>query len=725
MSQRTDLLVSVAVPAPMPQAFCYRAPSTCEPGCRVRVSFGRRTLVGVVLELLNKAPDGVGTIKAVHGVLDQAPVMSPAMLQLLTWCARYYHHPIGEVCGAALPGLLRKGQTLAESPLAWRLVEGAPEPAANATRQRVLIDALRKAGRAVAADDLPAIDGRAAVLRSLQARGLVAVCEVETPAPTTTSLPALNAEQSAAAKAIIEATDAERFAAFLLDGVTGSGKTEVYCAAVAEALKNERQTLVLAPEIGLIPQLVTRLRARVPARVEALHSGQTDAERGRVWAAAQRGDVAVVVGTRSAVFVPAPKLGLIIVDESHDAAYKQGDGFRYNARDVALRRGQLENVPVVLGSATPSLESLQNVATGRYTHLQLRQRAGGAQLPSIELLDVQNLRLHDGLSEPLLSAIEQTLKQGAQALVFINRRGFAPTVLCTSCDWVATCARCSARMTLHRKQQELRCHHCGLTARAPHQCPDCGSDALSAAGAGTQRVEAQLRKRFPGVGMARIDRDSTRRTGSLEAALQAAATGEAQLLVGTQMLAKGHDFAGLSLVAVVDGDQGLFGADFRAPEQMAQTILQVAGRAGRGATAGRVIIQTSHPGHALLQHLASGDYSRFAAAAMAEREDTGFPPFGFHALLRAESVDASAAPRFLKRAHDAAREVAEPQVTVWAPNPAPMERKAGRWRWQLLVEAKTRAPLHRLLTTWLPAVYADKQGRRVRWSIDVDPQRFE
>ncbi|MBR9813220.1 primosomal protein N' [bacterium] len=719
----SDHLVSVAVPVPMPQAFCYRAPRDCLPGHRVKVGFGRRTLVGVVVEVVKKPPPGVSTIKPVKAVLGDAPLLTDSAMDLLNWCARYYHHPVGEVYAAALPASLRQGQVLPEPERAWRLLDDAPSPAANASRQHVLLDALRAAGGMATADALPAIAGRAAVLRSLLERGMVERCEAAaTPPVATTPAPTLNAEQHAAAQAIGQAVAAGDFAAFLLDGVTGSGKTEVYCAALQSLVAAGQQALVLAPEIGLIPQLITRLRQRFAARVETLHSGQTNAERARVWADARRGDISILVGTRSAVFTPLPKLALIVVDESHDTAYKQGDGFRYNARDVALRRGQLMGVPVVLGSATPSLESLHNAQQGRYTHLRLRQRAGAAQLPKIDLLDTTNLQLFDGLSEPIISAIEQVLKQGAQALVFINRRGYAPTVLCSSCDWVASCGRCSAHMTLHRQRRELRCHHCGRTARAPAQCPDCGSDDLGAAGAGTQRVEAQLRKRFPGIGMARIDRDSTRRSGALEAALADAASGKAQLLVGTQMLAKGHDFAGLALVAVADGDQGLFGADFRAPEHMAQTILQVAGRAGRGARAGRVVIQTSHPEHPLLQRLASGDYGRFASAALDERREAAFPPYGFQALLRAESVDAQAAPAFLKRAHDAARAIAAAGIEVWAPNPAPMERKAGRWRWQLQIEAKQRGPLHALLGELLPQLYADPQARRVRWSVDIDPQ---
>lgn len=710
----------------MPQAFCYRAPGTCRLGARVKVSFGRRSLVGVAVEVLKKPPAGVGTIKPVLDVLDSESLLPATSRQLLAWCAQYYHHPIGEVYATALPALLRQGKALPEPELAWQLVDHAPAPAATATRQHAVLAALRAAGGTALATALPAMDGRAAVLRNMQDRGLLTRCEVH--APASTLAPAtvdLNPEQLSATQAIQAAASDHTFAAFLLDGVTGSGKTEVYAAVLRRLVEQGRQALVLAPEIGLIPQLAERLRQRLVGRVEALHSGQTDAERARIWADARRGEVAVLVGTRSAVFTPLPALGLVIVDESHDTAYKQAEGFRYGARDVALRRGQLAKVPVVLGSATPSLESLHNVALGRYTHLRLRQRAGSAQLPQIELLDTRNHTLHDGLSEPLMTAIEHVLKQGAQALVFINRRGFAPTVLCVRCDWVASCDRCSSRMTLHRQRRELRCHHCGHTSRAPQHCPQCGSDELGAVGAGTQRVEAQLRKRFPGVGLARIDRDSTRRVGELESALAAAASGEARLLVGTQMLAKGHDFAGLALVAVVDGDQGLFGVDFRAPEHMAQTILQVAGRAGRGAKAGRVLIQTNHPEHAQLQRLASGDYGRFAQAALAERQETGYPPYGFQALLRAESVDAQAAPHFLRRAHDMARKLAPDGLSIWAPNPAPMERIAGRWRWQLQIEARQRGPLHSLLRALMPELYADKAARQVRWSLDIDPQRLD
>lgn len=689
----------------------------------MRISFGRRRLVGVVLEVLKKPPAGVRAIKPIEAVLDQVPVLPATLMALLEWAARYYHHPIGEVVVAALPSLLRHGQPVPEQTMVWTLVDDAPQPAANANRQLTLIDALRAAGGNATTDALPAIDGRAAVLRTLLAHGMVERRPLqESATQPTRAPPQLNSEQEQAVDALIAALAKSTFHAFLLDGVTGSGKTEVYCVAIAQALAAGQQALVLAPEIGLVPQLLGRLRARLGARVEALHSGQTDVERAQLWADAARGDVAVVVGTRSAVFAPMPRLGLIVVDESHDSAYKQGDGFRYHARDLALRRGQEADIPVVLGSATPSLESLHNAHTGRYVHLKLRQRAGTALLPKIRLLDIRNLPLHDGLSEPLLVEIEQTLKAGAQALVFINRRGYAPTVLCTRCDWVAQCGRCSSRMTLHRQRGELRCHHCGRTARAPQECPECGCQDLGAAGAGTQRVEVQLRKRFPGVGLARIDRDSTRRVGALDAALDAAASGEAQLLVGTQMLAKGHDFSGLALVAVVDGDQGLYGVDFRAPEHMAQTILQVAGRAGRSTQAGQVVIQTSHPDHPLLQHLASGDYDRFAQAALAERRDTSYPPYGHHALLRAESVDARQAPEFLQRAYATAQQAGTTDVRVWPPNPAPMERKAGRWRWQLQLEAPTRAPLHAALRVLLPQLHADPGARRVRWSLDVDPQ---
>lgn len=720
--------MQVAVPVPLPKLFVYRCEAQVARGVRVRVPFGRRRLVGVAMgRATAEQAQAIGpAVKPVIGVLDDAPVLPAGLLALLEWAAGYYHHPIGEVLATALPAALRRGEPMPGPGRHWRLLDADAELAPRATRQQALVQALATApGGQLAESDLPAMDGRAQVLRALHTRGVIAPAEpVRRPPGLCGAAPRLNAGQQAAAEALAALPEG-RFAPCLLDGVTGSGKTEVYCAAIADTLARGRQVLVLVPEIGLAPQLLQRLAGRFDAHIKALHSGETDGQRADTWAAAARGEVDILVGTRSAVFTPMPRLGLVVVDESHDTAYKQADGFRYSARDLAVRRAQMAGLPVVLGTATPSLETLHNVAQGRYTHLRLTERAGEAVPPAIELLDVRNLRMQDGLSQPLLGAVDACLRAGNQALVFVNRRGFAPTVLCHACGWVARCGRCDAHMTLHKRRGQLQCHHCGRVARPPAACPDCGSDELGAAGAGTQRLEAALAQRFPGIAIARIDRDTTRSKAGLQGQLADAASGKAPLLVGTQMLAKGHDFQRLTLVAVVDGDQGLFGADFRAPERMAQTLLQVAGRAGRGRQPGRVIIQTHHPDHPLLQRLASGDFHAFAQAALAERRAAGYPPFGHQAVLRAESVEPGPPAAFLRHAVRCLAGLGDAGVRHWDPVPAPMERKAGRWRWQLLLESEGRGPLHAALARLMAELPGCRAARRVRWSLDVDPQSLD
>ena len=716
------------MPVPLPTRFVYSADAALPAGVRVRVPFGRRRLVGVVLgpATAAQAEAAAAAIKPVAEVLDDTPVLPGALLDVLLWASAYYHHPVGEVLATALPAALRRGGALPPPAPWWALADANLTVPGHAKRQQQLVEALQQAaGHRLPESALPALDGRAAVLRTLAERGVIVPAAPADAAPSLRQAPpALNAEQQVAAEALCAAAG-DAFKPFLLDGVTGSGKTEVYCAAIAQALAQQRQVLVLVPEIGLAPQLLQRLQARFHATIGVLHSGETDVQRATTWAAAARGEVDVLLGTRSAVFTPLPRLGLVIVDEAHDTAYKQADGFRYSARDLALRRAQMGTLPIVLGTATPSLESLHNAAQGRYEHLRLRHRAGEAVPPVIALLDVRNLPMEDGLSQPLLGEIEACLRAGNQALVFVNRRGFAPTVLCHGCGWVAHCGRCDAHLTLHKQRRQMQCHHCGQTAPPPARCPDCGSDELATAGAGTQRLEARLAQRFPGVGIARIDRDSTRSKTGLHAQLADAASGRTPLLVGTQMLAKGHDFARLTLVAVVDGDQGLFGADFRAPERMAQTLLQVAGRAGRGQQAGRVLIQTHHPDHPLLQRLASGDFHAFAQAALDERRAVGYPPFGHQAGLRAASVEPGPPPAFLRHAVRVLRGHGDPAVRHWDPVPAPMERKAGRWRWQLLIEADRRGPLHGALDRLMQALPGSRAARRVRWSLDVDPQSLD
>jgi primosomal protein N' (replication factor Y) len=567
----------------------------------------------------------------------------------------------------------------------------------------------------------------ASALRALRERGWVQPCSLAQGdgdlAGAAAEGPPLSSEQAAAVAAVVG--ELGRFAAFLLEGVTGSGKTEVYLRLAASVLERGESVLVLVPEISLTPQLVRRFERRLGGAVAVLHSGLSEGERELAWQRARLGRARVVIGTRSAVLGPVASLGLILVDEEHDGSFKQQDGFRYSARDLAVVRARRvadgRGCPVVLGSATPSLESLRNARDGRYRLLHLTQRAGGAQLPRLDLLDIRSQPLQAGLSPVLLRELERTLSAGEQALVFLNRRGFAPVLTCYDCGWLSDCPRCDARQTLHAGSRLLWCHHCGAQRRVPDACPECGSAELHPLGQGTERLEQVLRARFPDYPLVRIDRDATRRKGSLERLLREVRSGTAALLVGTQMLAKGHHFPRVTLVGVLDVDGGLFGADFRSAERMAQLVLQVAGRAGRGEAPGRVLIQTRFPEHPLLQTLVRQGYPAFAAAALAERREAELPPYSHQALLRGEAPQAEPPNRFLTEVAELAAALAMPEVALWGPVPAPMERRAGRYRAHLLLQAATRRPLHELLARLLPAVRDLPSGRRVRWSLDVDP----
>jgi primosomal protein N' (replication factor Y) len=520
------------------------------------------------------------------------------------------------------------------------------------------------------------------------------------------------------------------FGVFLVDGVTGSGKTEVYLSIIDEVLARGEQALVLVPEIGLTPQLVSRFEERFQQRLKnpiaLLHSGLSDSERLNAWLMAKKGDASIDIGTRSAIFTPLLKPGVIILDEEHDPSYKQQDGFRYSARDVAVKRAQLESLPVVLGSATPSLESLENARQQRYQHLLLPERAGNANHPDVSVIDVRKQPMIDGLSSLLINAMKRHFQKGGQVLLFLNRRGYAPVLLCHDCGWVSKCKRCDAHMTLYheRGQRRLRCHHCGSERPADHQCPDCESSELHPVGSGTERLEETLTHQFPDIGITRIDRDTTRRKGAMQSLLDSVHEGTSRILVGTQMLAKGHHFPDVTLVGIVDIDQGLFSADFRATERMAQLIVQVSGRAGRAEKAGQVLIQTHHPDHPLLKVLLDEGYASFANAALDERRLAQLPPYRYFALLRAEATDGRLPMQFLQQARGLAEAFAGKDVQLLGPVPAPMEKRAGRIRAQLLLQSASRSALHNLLTPWLLQLESSKSGRKVRWSIDVDPQEM-
>jgi primosomal protein N' (replication factor Y) len=516
-----------------------------------------------------------------------------------------------------------------------------------------------------------------------------------------------------------------RFQTFLLDGVTGSGKTEVYLSLITRVIARQRQVLVLVPEIGLTPQLVRRFEQRLGMAVTLLHSNLSEGLREQAWLACRSARARVLVGTRSAVFTPLPRLGLVIVDEEHDLSLKQQEGFRYSARDLAVVRALRGDCPILLGSATPSLESLNNARLGRYVHLHLPERAGSACLPKMDLIDIRSSRLDGGLSPALLKRIGASLSKGEQVMLFLNRRGFSPVVTCHACGWLADCPRCDARMTLHRSSNLLWCHHCGQQQRPPSACPTCGSPDLRPLGQGTERLEEALQTHFPDTPLARIDRDTTRRKGELERLLSQVRNGRYPLLIGTQMLAKGHHFPQVTLVGLIDVDQGLFGADYRASERMAQLIIQVAGRAGRARMPGQVLIQTRHPDHPLLQTLIHRGYGVFADAALQERRLADLPPFTYQALLRAEANRAEAPLAFLTAAASAGQPLPRSdELEFWGPVPAPMERRAGKIRAHLLIQGRDRATLQHWLSQWTPVIAELPTAKKVRWSLDVDPQEM-
>lgn len=720
-------IIRVAVPAPLFRCFDYLAPAAGPgpvAGARVRVPFGHRQLVGVVTATAVVSDLPVARLRRITAVLDEKAVLPTELRALLDWAARYYHHPIGEVYAAALPASLRKGKAAVRAPSkSWRLTDAgralAPEQPARAPRQRQLLTALRTC--ALADAELRAqLPDAGAVLRRLVQHGWVeCVTTPEAASAVGVPGPALTAEQAEAVAAI----DAgEGFTATLLQGVTGSGKTEVYLRLIDRVLAGDRQALVLVPEIGLTPQLVARFTERLGRAPALLHSGLGAGQRLDAWLAARAGQARVVLGTRSALFTPLPGLGLIVVDEEHDPSYKQQDGLRYSARDLAVRRAQMLGIPVVLGSATPALESLHNVASGRYRHVRLRRRASGASPPSIQLLDVRSRPLEQGLSQPLIARVRAHIDDGGQALLFLNRRGFAPVLVCHDCGWIAPCRRCDTGMTVHRGGRSLRCHHCGAARPADRVCESCGGDHLIAAGEGTERVTAALRARLPGVAIARFDRDTTAGKGKLEQLLTQVRDGAIQVLVGTQMLAKGHDFPNLSFVGVVNADHGLFSSDFRAFERMAQLVTQVAGRAGRGVRAGEVLLQTRHPEQPLLGTLVRSGYDAYARIALAERADAGMPPFAQLALLTAESPHPQPPFAFLEAAVRLGESRPARGVSFWGPAPAPLERRAGRYRAHLLLHAERRSVLHRMLDHWVPSLGDLPEASRARWSLEVDPQ---
>lgn len=682
----TTLGIAVETPQHAGLAAClaYRSEQWLAPGTLVRVPLGKRDVPGIVWQVdgdESPAPAGV-ELRVVRQALTALPPLSDHWRRLVGFAAAYYQRSLGELALAVLPPELRR------------------------------LDAAQ-------------LDRRLARMKA------AATAAAAKPPVAPSSAPMLSADQLAAIAALASAPPATH----LVHGVTGSGKTEVYLHAAAQALAAGRQVLVLVPEINLTPQLEARLAERFAGhRLVSLHSGLTPAQRLRHWLAAHLGQADLVLGTRLAVFASLPRLGLIVVDEEHDPSFKQQEGARYSARDLAVYRGRLEQVPVLLGSATPSLESWQRANEGAYQRIALPQRIGGGPLPKVRLVDMNLLPREKSaattLSPQLLEALRLRVERGEQSLVLLNRRGYAPVLHCGSCGWKSACAHCSAWRVFHKGDRTLRCHHCGYTERVPRACPDCGDLDIQPLGRGTERLEEQLAQLLPGARVARIDADSTRHKGALEVQLGAVHAGEVDVLVGTQMVTKGHDFRRITLVAAVNPDSGLFASDFRAPERLFSLLMQAAGRAGRDAERGAVSemwVQTWHPRHALFGALVAHDYAAFATAQLADRQSAGLPPFSSLALVRAEARSAQAATDFLHAAAQAAAALPGADgVMIYPPVPPPIARVAGVERMQMLVESSSRGALQRLLAAWLPALTAlrhqDRAHRAVlRWAVDVDP----
>jgi primosomal protein N' (replication factor Y) len=726
-------VLKVAVNVPLSRPFDYLPPADgpCPaPGSRVLVPFGRQRQVGLVLAHSDASDLPASKVRRVIETLDERPLLDAADRWLISFTSDYYHHPVGEVAAAAMPTLLRHGRPLNPVLQCVAVTDAGLQHdiethAKKAPRQAELLEALVDAGgNGIDIDTLTEqIPTWRRACKALAEKGLVTRFEARADGPELPQRvagapgPELNEDQE---RALTSIRGTDGFSASVLDGVTGSGKTEVYLHLIGDMLDRGRQILVLVPEIGLTPQLVSRFRHRLGIEPALLHSGLTDVERLTAWRHARSGDAKLIVGTRSAVFTPLPELGLVVVDEEHDHSFKQHEGLRYSARDLAIARAKHLDIPIVLGSATPTLEMLQHCEAGNYTHLLLPRRAGTAEPPVIHLVDLSRAASAEGLSEPLAAAIEEHLASDGQVLLFLNRRGFAPTLICTACGHVAECARCDSRMTVHASDQRLRCHHCGAARSLDQTCGECG-ESVRPLGEGTQRLEDAVRGRFSQKNIVRIDSDSTQRKGAMDEALRQATLGEADILVGTQMLSKGHHFPKLTLVGVINADQGLFGTDFRSDERLAQSIVQVAGRAGRESRIGEVLIQTAFPAHPFWQRLIEGGYPGVARQALEERRATHWPPFSRLALIRSAAHRRADAHAFLDVATNQINASGAAHIRVLGPVDAPMARRAGRYRAQLLLQSTDRRALHELLRDLRPALETEPAARKVRWSIDVDP----
>jgi primosomal protein N' (replication factor Y) len=738
----------IALPVPLRRQFDYlplanTAASDYEIGSRVRVPFGRQQLIGFVLSIVTETAVPVEKLKPITESLDSGTLVSPNILELCEWLSGYYHHPLGEVLDLAIPVLLRKGGQISDiAEPHWRTLLNAASAvnvSAITGKKQLALWQLFQQQSHWRHKDLTQQGYAKAQLDRLSILGLIEpYLQLPVPqcGPASQSALTLNSEQVSAVDKISEQLG--KFHVALLDGITGSGKTEVYLQLIAKTITQGKQALVLVPEIGLTPQTLRRFQARFDVPVVMMHSNLNDKERLIAWHQCNQNQAKILIGTRSAIFTPLPSLGLIIIDEEHDGSFKQQDGLRYNARDFAIKRAHKESLPIVLGSATPALETLHNAYIRRYSHHKLTIRAGNAKPPRMKLHSILHQPLEFGLALPVVDKIKQHLSAGQQVMIFINRRGFAPTLACRDCGWMAECIRCDARMTMHQYPPHMHCHHCDNQVGIPRLCPNCNSMQIEALGQGTERIEENLHQLFPGSDIKRVDRDTVRTKDAFDKLFDEIHKGEPCILVGTQMLAKGHHFPDVTMVVILDADSGLFSADFRGMEKTAQLILQVAGRAGRGDKPGEVWIQTLYADHPQLNLLLEGGYHGLAANLLQERKHIQLPPYSYMALLRTECSDKQLAEQVQNQAREFVQnwlnqywqgnllsnneiQADTTPVTLLGPFPAPMERRNGRFRQQMQIMSQERNALHRVLDPLSHFLEGLKGIQKVRWNIDIDP----
>ena len=729
--KQNTTIIQVAIPIPLNRLFDYLAPAGIShicPGSRVLVPFGKSNKVGFVINTVENSDLKIDRLKPVIEILDSTSLINEKDLQFLRWASSYYHYPLGEVFSAAFPASLRKGKkALLTQEKHYKLsAKGEclnPEQLKRSPKQKQVFELFQSPSHRLSSSTLTAkLDNWRPAVKALLDKELLSIeLQPKTSAAllthTESPLPA-NEQQSQAIKQLTEQLG--QFSVTLLEGITGSGKTEVYMQVIQQVLDRGLQILILVPEITLTPQLEDRFKQRFSVALSRSHSKLTETQRHCAWLEMQQGHSAIMLGTRSALFTPLKKPGLIILDEEHDSSFKQQEGFRFSARDLAIVRGKLLNIPVILGTATPSLESLYNAESKRYHLIHLSERAGVAVKPKFLLFDIRNKPLHDGLSEPLIAQIKKTLAKNEQVLLFLNRRGYAPVQICHSCAWVARCHRCDTSLVIHYDERRLRCHHCGYQQHIPQQCPSCKTGELKPLGLGTERVEKSLLELFPNQKIVRLDRDSTQRKGSLENHLDQINQGKVDIILGTQMLAKGHHFPNVTLVAILDVDSGLFSIDFHATEKLAQLIIQVAGRAGRAEKPGKVILQTRQPEHPLLTVLLKQGYNSFAKTALTERQQAMLPPFSFQALFRVYATNPEDPQSFLKKVCDVISKMDSHNTLILGPVSAPMAKRAGNHHFQLLLQNNHRKQLQAFLNQLVPQLYLLKEAKKVRWSLDVD-----